>query len=143
MGVLQAKCIRELDEPSTVGAILLMLVPGEVKLVTQRRDSDGWQWNNPVLAPFAVSNHDLLSLEVDIFDPEPQTFKQPKAGAFQTRTGQCRRGAGDAPYCLSRIIVRSDVWHERGVAYRRPSPNTLPPSESSDSNSGATADCGT
>jgi len=52
-----------------------MLVPGEGKVVTQRLDNAGWQWNDPVLAPLAISNHDLLSLEVDIFDPEPQTFK--------------------------------------------------------------------
>jgi hypothetical protein len=62
--------------------------------VSRRGAPRGRQHRRPVLLSFSTPHHDLISVEINVFHSELQTFLQAQAGTIEQREAILRRVFG-------------------------------------------------
>lgn len=87
-GILDAQGVRQFDAARIGREISLMLFVDCDQMMSQELSQRRGKQRDAILAPLSVPDDQLLPAEVDVLDPQAQSFKKAQAGPVQQASAQ-------------------------------------------------------
>jgi hypothetical protein len=90
IGILPIEGRRKCDAAETVGQITLMLSPDVFEMCRQARLDAAGKHRPTILLPFATPDHDLMAVEIEIFDAQLERLLKPEPSPVEQRHDEPR-----------------------------------------------------